>query len=284
LDDLKSIQELDRFGELKKYIKNIILSSENLWKIIYYPLSNPLDSSYGENPFDIFDEATSINNNGIIGTHGVVLFKQKNDNILNAEAEVVIIGFESNAINESDCINTTKIEIKILSKGTNIQTLIDKSNRAYKIAELIDNQFNHANITDVGKIKRQAFNDLLINEENCGYILSYTCIATDYNDEIKIYNHSQIEDEWGITRESYNLLVTESPILVDIQPCTDSKITQQYGYNIDSTRTMYCAKSLEITESTIVKYNDKYYKIQKIIENDDYLNCSLVVTYTSKIN
>jgi hypothetical protein len=73
-------------------------------------------------------------------------------------------------------------------------------------------------------------------------------------------------------------------MLVGIQPCTDLKEVEKYGYDINVTRTMYCDITDELKESTLIKYNNRLYKIQKIVEYEDYLECLLVITYIAKIN
>ena len=167
LDELQSIQELDKFNIYKDYIKNFILTSENLWKIIYHSTSNPLDKEYGENPYSIFKNEKD-------SKHGVVLFKDKNDVILNSETVNILINFSSETSEDSDCINTIFIKYSVILKGVNIQTLADNSSRAYKICELIDEQFNHVNVTTAGKIKKVSFNNESINEENSSFKLIYS--------------------------------------------------------------------------------------------------------------
>jgi hypothetical protein len=47
---------------------------------------------------------------------------------------------------------------------------------------------------------------------------------------------------------------------------------------------MYCDIIPEIVESTLIKYDNIFYKIEKIVEYEDYLECLLGITYTAKIN
>jgi hypothetical protein len=301
LDDLKALQEIDNIDLIKSKIKEIILSDQNLFKMIYYSDSNPLDKEYPENPFEIFEEQTQDNQ------HGVILFKEKDYTILNTECVNILVYFSSETFDNTKSISTIYVNFNIVLKGENIQTLSDDSSRTYKISKLIDNQFNHAEIPGVGEINKEFLKKETISDENSFYHLSYKCKISSYSDQIKIYIHQSKEDEWGITRESYSLLSTptnpiifpmknlyseldsgtfkllataiDSATLVDIQPCTDEKVKQDYGYSISSKRRMICDIVPEIDESTVVKYNDVYYTIEKIIKYDDYLDCSLVETW-----
>jgi hypothetical protein len=275
--------ELDNFSEFRNYIKGIILSNEDLWKLIYYPVSSPLDKDFSENPYDIFNESMSIADKDVLGTHGVVLFKDKNDTILNSVVPVLLICFKSFKDENNYCIQNVKIEIKIIFKG-DIQELSDGSNRSYRIAKLFDDSLNSNIIGSNAKLIRDSFDVLKVNEENYGYILTFVSRTTSYTDEIQIYTHNQENDSWGITRESYSLFNTETPIYAGIQqPKYDQKATKSYGYELDVSRKMVCPIIPEITESSLIRFEDKYYKIQKINEYDDYLDCDLFVTYKAKI-
>lgn len=277
--DLSDLKELDKYNIYRSFIKDFFINCEELFKLVYFPYSSPLDSEMPDNPYALFIEEQ--NNN----VHGVVLFKQKNDDVLSYETPVILVNFTSETSQGNDYINIVKVEYKIILKGTNIQELADESNRAYKIAELIDEQFNHKIIENIGKIKRISFEKLSINEQNCGYTLTYKSISTLYDSEIEIYQNEQKEDSWGITRESHSLLVTDNPIFVGIQePTTDSKKIQPFGYSIEVIKIMYCNTNLNISESSLIKHDNKFYRIKEILEYQDYWKCSLEVTYNAIIN
>lgn len=278
MSELDNIQELDNFYEFKQYIKQFILESDELFRLIYFCYKNPFDEntcSYPENPFELFD---SNDNN-----HGTVLFKQKNDMILNYEMPTILINFSTESSQSNKSISYTKIEFSIICKGVNIQDLENGKSRSYSIAKLIDKFMNHSDVVGTDKIKRLYFNNNLLNEENCGYEICYQTTTTSYSDQIEIYTHSATEDTWGITREIYSHVVKDIPVLVGIEPSTETKEVRQHGYDLDITRTMFCDKIPEIIESTVIKYNNKFYRIQKVVEYEDYLECLLVVTYTAKI-
>lgn len=277
--NLENLKELDRFNVYREYIKNFFIENENLFKLVYYPLSSPLDTDLPDNPYSLFLEEQNDN------VHGVVLFKQKNDDVLSYETPVILVNFTSETSKDNDYINIVSIEYKIILKGVNIQELVDESNRAYKIAELIDEQFNHKIIENTGKIKRLSFDNLSINEENCGYKLEYQIQSTSYSDEIQIYQHEQKEDIWGITRESHSLLITDNPIFAGIQePTIDSKPIQQFGYNLEIIKIMFCDTNLNVSESSLIKHKDKFYRIKEISEYESYWKCTLEVTYSAVIN
>jgi hypothetical protein len=269
--------ELDNYDDYRNLIKEKILSCQNLWELIYFQSSNPLEQEYPENPYEIFEESND-------GTHGFVLFKEKEVDILNSNSVIVLINFSSHRNSTYDSIQDVKIEIKIIFKGE-IEVLADETSRSHRIAELLDENLNGVKIDNNSKIRRESFDILSINEQNYGSLLIFTTKTTDYTDEIQIYQHEQKEDTNGIIRESYSLMTTDNPIIVDIhEPQTDTKLTQQFGYNMESIRTMICDIRPEITESSIIKYNDNYYRIREIIEYEDYWSCTLVITYDAIIN
>lgn len=281
--NLNSLKELDNFYELKHYIKTSIMLNENLFRLIYFPYSDIYDENscqYPENPYLIFQ-----NDYNSTTKNGVVLFRQKNDEILNYETPVVLITFTSESAQDNKSINYTKIEINIICKGTGIQDLQNGKNRSYCIADEFDSILNHQKVGNSDEIKRLFFDNLSLNEENCGYKLIYQINSTSYNNEIEIYEHQQKEDKWGVIRESYSLLITDKPILVGMQdPSTDTKPTQPFGYNFELIKLMYCDIDINITESSLIKFEDKFYRIKEILEYDDYWKCTLEVIYNAIIN
>ncbi|OSA98106.1 UNVERIFIED_ORG: hypothetical protein B2H98_05290 [Clostridium botulinum] len=98
-----------------------------------------------------------------------------------------------------------------------------------------------------------------------------------YDKEINIYTNKDYEDEHGITRNGY-IKATKEPYLVDIQPYSTEKAKKDYGYDIKCTRRMFSDAYSEITEDCIVEYNNKYYKIEAIPWDDDYLEVLLSET------
>jgi hypothetical protein len=100
-----------------------------------------------------------------------------------------------------------------------------------------------------------------------------------YNKEIEIYIYCDIEYEHGVSRKGYNLLPTTEPTLVDIQPYSSEKAKKEYGYNIKTTKRMFCDIIPEITESAVIKYQEQYYGVQKVVGWDDYLDVMLLERY-----
>ena len=105
-----------------------------------------------------------------------------------------------------------------------------------------------------------------------------------YNKEIQIYIYGDHDDEHGISRDGYILLATEEPIMVDVQPYSSEKAKKDYGYDIVTTKRMFCDVIAEITESSIIKYNNKFYKVQKIPWDDGYMDVMLLETKDVIIN
>lgn len=97
-----------------------------------------------------------------------------------------------------------------------------------------------------------------------------------YNKEIQIYIYVTHDDEHGISRTGFKLLVTDEPILVDVQPYSSEQAKKDYGYDIKTTKRIFMDIMLELTESAVIKYKGQYYDIQKIVEWDDYLDVMLL--------
>ncbi len=104
-----------------------------------------------------------------------------------------------------------------------------------------------------------------------------------YNKEIQIYTYGDNDDEHGIARTGYKLLVTDEPVMVDIQPYSSEQAKKDYGYDIKTTNRLFMDIVTDITESDIIKYKEKYYEIPKIIEWDDYLEVMLLEKKDVKI-
>ena len=88
-----------------------------------------------------------------------------------------------------------------------------------------------------------------------------------YNKKINVYSYSDdLYDADGVSCDGYSLKYEN--IFVDIQPIAEDKVNQSYGYNIEANYEMYSSQLLQ--ESDIVVWNDKTYKVQKIVQWDDY--------------
>ena len=88
-----------------------------------------------------------------------------------------------------------------------------------------------------------------------------------YDKKINVYSYSDDNyDQFGVSCDGYSLKYED--ICVDIQPIGEEKISQSYGYNIDANYEMYSSQLIE--ESDIVVWDNKTYKVQKIIPWDDY--------------
>ena len=97
-----------------------------------------------------------------------------------------------------------------------------------------------------------------------------------YNKEIQIYTYGDKADDHGITRTGYSLLKTEEPIMVDVQPYSSEQAKKDYGYDIKTTKRMFCDIIPDVVESSVIKYQEQYYSIQKAIPWDDYLDVMLL--------
>jgi len=181
-------KELDGFDDYRNFIKSFIIQNSNLWKIIYYPVFSPLKEEDLENPYEIFEDSSAITEKGN-EVHGVVLFKQKNNTILNSSLPVILINFRSSTKGSLKEYNNIYIVIKIICKGEYIQDIEyedDVCSRSNVIAKLFDNNLNKANINGLGEVKRISFDNLSINEENTCLLLTYrlTSFSCDLSSNI----------------------------------------------------------------------------------------------------
>lgn len=172
IDDLK---ELDDFDLFKKYIKNFIIDNDDLFRLIWFSNSNPLDEDicqYPDNPWDIFKPSSN-------SEHGCLLFRRKNDIVQSGEQVCILITFHSAPKGNSLTFRDIFVIVRIITKGTNIQELENGLNRINCIAKIFDDEFNQANITGLGKTNKEKYRDLSLNEENDGMMLMYT--ANDFS-------------------------------------------------------------------------------------------------------
>ena len=180
MGDLSSLKELDDFQIYKKFIKRFFLEDQDLFRLVFFQMKNPFDEDkcvYPENPFKIFTTEKEDDNDN----HGVVLFGQKNGEILNYGTTVILIDFETTRIGNSHVLDNLYIIFRIITKSEDIQELEDNEgnivNRSYAIAGLIDNNFNYARVNNVSEIRKQSIKPLSINEQNGGYSIVYKTSA-----------------------------------------------------------------------------------------------------------
>lgn len=94
-----------------------------------------------------------------------------------------------------------------------------------------------------------------------------------YNKEVKLYELQAIENEWGVVEEEQYVYIKS--LIVDIQPNSKDKLNKEYGYDLDTTKRMFCDIDVAIDEATLITYRNKPYHIVVIIEWDDYLDIAL---------
>jgi hypothetical protein len=179
MGNLQSLKEFDDFQKYKEFIKTFILTNQDLYRLIYFPIKNPLDEKFEipENPYQIFDPDSAVEEDGKTGVHGVVLFKEKNDTILNASIPVILVNFETARLGNSYFCDSVYTIFRIITKGTYIQELEDDEgntvDRSYAIAKLISDEYGLANISKIGEIHRKSLTKIPINEENGGYTIIF---------------------------------------------------------------------------------------------------------------
>ena len=87
-------------------------------------------------------------------------------------------------------------------------------------------------------------------------------IALMNSDVIDIYNYSKYTDDNGITRDGWICSVTD--FVADVNDMTEEKKEKEWGYDLKVDKTVYCVPNEKIIESSLIKYNGKYYSISKI--------------------
>lgn len=90
-----------------------------------------------------------------------------------------------------------------------------------------------------------------------------------YTKKIDVYTYGPYVDDNGITRTGYSLAL--SNIMCDIQPISAEKVEKVFGYDLSITKQIFLDIVPEISESSVIKFNGKDYKIEKLIEWDSYL-------------
>ena len=94
-----------------------------------------------------------------------------------------------------------------------------------------------------------------------------------YNKKVKLYKLISIENEWGVIEEEKYVYIKS--LIVDIQPYSKDKLNRDYGYDLETTKRMFCDLDIAIDEATLVTYRGKPFDIVKVIEWDDYFDISL---------
>ena len=187
---LDNLKELDDFQEFKKFIKKFIIDSDDLFRLIYFPMSNPFSSECETmTPYDIFEASSE---------HGCVLFRRKNDIVLSEESVNVLVNFHSAKVN--DIFDDLFITFHVICKGVNIQELENGVNRCSAIANEIDNRFSKAVINDISKISRLSYKDISLNEENSGMLITFNCrvFANHLLDNV-----NYLKKQYGVDNREY---------------------------------------------------------------------------------
>lgn len=89
-----------------------------------------------------------------------------------------------------------------------------------------------------------------------------------YTKKIDIYNLAKYVDDKGVNRTGY-ILALEG-VKCDIQPINAEKVQTLYGYDLAITKQIFIDIIPELSESSIIKFDNKDYKIEKIIAWDNY--------------
>ena len=101
-------------------------------------------------------------------------------------------------------------------------------------------------------------------DNNIEGITELICVKDIFNESMDIVQFvDDIEDEYGITRSGWE--ITKSNVMGNINHIVTEDVTKEWGYDIKITDILYIEEIEDIQESTIIKYNNKFYDVVKII-------------------
>lgn len=82
------------------------------------------------------------------------------------------------------------------------------------------------------------------------------------SDVIDIYNYKSYVDDNGITRNGWEC--SETDFVADVNDMTEEKKEKEWGYDLKVDKAVYCTPNENIVESSLIKYDGKYYSISKL--------------------
>ena len=82
------------------------------------------------------------------------------------------------------------------------------------------------------------------------------------SDKIDILSYVKTTNDKGITVNGWKII--EKDYICDMNDFDDNKNKQGWGYDVAVEKTLICRPNENITESSLIKYEDTYYKILKI--------------------
>ena len=82
------------------------------------------------------------------------------------------------------------------------------------------------------------------------------------SDKIDILSYVKTTNDKGITINGWKII--EKDYICDMNDFDDNKNKQVWGYDVAVEKTLICRPNTNITESSLIKYEDTYYKIIKI--------------------
>ena len=101
-------------------------------------------------------------------------------------------------------------------------------------------------------------------DNNITGIMELICVKDIFNDSIDVVQFIEnVEDNYGITRDEWK--ITKSNVKANINHIITENVTKEWGYDLKITDIMYIEEIDDIQESTIIKYNNKFYDVVKII-------------------
>lgn len=180
---------------------------------------------------------------------GIVVKCDKTILWTNEEKEINCPAY-SRSINQSN----TNESVSKLYKLTDLKIDLEISNNV-----LFSNIPNYVNIKELYPNSR--FQIIKRHDNKIDGLVELTLIKDIYTDDVDILNYSEYEDEFGISREGW--IISKKDYKSCIRNLTAEDITKEWGYDLEVSEVLYVPIENDITESSLIKYENCFYKTVK---------------------
>lgn len=151
----------DVLNTYKQKIKKMFLQNQDLQKLIYYNIDNPLAQPNLLNPNVLFK-----------GERPLVLFKSKNFKTITEQSTFLLVRFLTSP-DYLPAYDDISIIITIATHN-DLSELYDGRDRIDAICTEIDKYLNGHNYIGVGSVKHEGRKEVTINDDYIGYNLIYS--------------------------------------------------------------------------------------------------------------
>lgn len=164
-----------------------------------------------------------------------------------------------------------EIDSPAYSYSSNQSNTNDSLSKLYKLTDLkidleISNNIdsnkdipNYVNIKELYSDSR--FQIVKRHDNKIDGLIEITLIKDIYTDSVDIIDYSEYEDEFGISREGW--IISEKDYRSCIRDLTAEDVTKEWGYNLEVSEVLYVPIGHNITESSLIRYENCIYKTVK---------------------